>query len=85
MKRLFTIYFVLIVLFFLTGCAGVREFFGDIADKFLEKNSEKTPGVTKVLPACDYLEKASEYEKNGELQTALFYFQIAGTLDPDST
>jgi tetratricopeptide (TPR) repeat protein len=85
MKRLFIIYFVLIVLFFLTGCAGVREFFGDIADKFLEKNSEKTPGVTKVLPACDYLEKASEYEKNGELQTALFYFQIAGTLDPDST
>jgi tetratricopeptide (TPR) repeat protein len=85
MKRFFTIYFVLIVLFFLTGCAGVQEFFGDIANKFLEKNSQKTPGVTKVLPASDYLEKASEHEKNDELQTALFYLQIAGTLDPDST
>jgi tetratricopeptide (TPR) repeat protein len=85
MKRLFTIYFVLVVLFFFTGCAGVWEFFGDIADKFSEKNSEKTPEVTKSLPASDYLEKASEYEKNDELQTALFYLQIAGTLDPDST
>jgi tetratricopeptide (TPR) repeat protein len=85
MKRSFIIYFVLIVLFFLAGCAGVREFFGDIADKFLEKTSEKTPEVIKVLPASDYLEKASEYEKNDELQTSLFYLQIAGTLDPDST
>ncbi|MGD2028929.1 MAG: hypothetical protein PVG86_03235 [Desulfobacterales bacterium] len=84
MKRLSTIYFVLIVLFCFTGCAGVREFIGDIADKFLEKNSEKTPEVTKVLPASDYLEKASKYEKNDELQTALFYVQIANTLDPDS-
>jgi tetratricopeptide (TPR) repeat protein len=81
MKRLFTIYFVLIVLFFFTGCAGVWEFFGDIADKLSEKKSEGTKG----LIAPYYLEKASTYEKNDELQTALFYLQIAGTLNPDST
>ena len=85
MKRLFTIYFALTVLFFFTGCAGMQEFFKNIAVKFSEKNSEKTPGITKGLPASYYLEKASEYEKNDELQTALFYLQIAGTLDPDST
>jgi tetratricopeptide (TPR) repeat protein len=85
MKRVLTIYFVIIVLFFLPGCAGVREFFGNIAYKFSEKNSEKTPEVTKVLPASDYLEKALEYEKNDELQTAFFYLKIANTLEPDST
>jgi tetratricopeptide (TPR) repeat protein len=85
MKRLFNIYLLLIVLFFFTGCAGVREFLGDIADKIAEINSEKAPEGTKVLPASYYLEKALEYEKNDELQTALFYLQIAGTLNPDST
>ncbi len=85
MKRVFTIYSVLIVLFFFTGCAGVWEFFGDIADKLSERKSEKAPKVTKGLPASYYLEKSSKYEKNDELQTALFYLQIAGTLDPDST
>jgi tetratricopeptide (TPR) repeat protein len=85
MKRLFTIYFVLIVLFFFTGCAGVREFLGNIADKIAQKISEKAPEDTKVLPASYYLEKASKYEENDELQPALFYVQIAGTLDPDST
>jgi tetratricopeptide (TPR) repeat protein len=85
MKRLFPIYFVLIVLFFFSGCAGVREFLEDIAHKTTEKNSQKTPGGTKLLPASYYLEKASEYEKNDELQPALFYMQIAGILDTDST
>ena len=85
MKRLFTICFVLLVLFFFTGCAGVWEFFGDIADKLSEKKSEKAPESTKVLPASYYLEKAGQYEENEELQTALVYLQIAGRLDPDST
>ena len=85
MKRLFTIYLLLMVLFFFTGCAGVREFFGDITEKILNKNPEKAPEVTKALPSFSYLEKALEYEKNDELQTALFYMQIAGTLNPDST
>ncbi len=85
MKRFFNIYLLLIVLFFFTGCAGVREFLGDISDKIAEINSEKAPEGTKVLPASYYLEKALEYEKNDELQTALFYMQIAGTLNPDST
>ncbi|MGB2927295.1 MAG: hypothetical protein WBB70_00130 [Desulfobacterales bacterium] len=84
MKRFFNIYLLLIVLFFFTGCAGVREFLGDIADKIAEKNSEKAPEGTKFLPASYYLEKALAYEKNDELQTALFYMQIAGTLNPDS-
>ncbi len=85
MKRLCNIYLLLIVLFFFTGCAGVRGFLGDIADKIAEKNSEKAPEGTKVLPASYYLGKALEYEKNDELQTALFYLQIAGTLNPNST
>ncbi|MEA1948424.1 MAG: LysM peptidoglycan-binding domain-containing protein [Thermodesulfobacteriota bacterium] len=85
MKRLCNIYLLLIVLFFFTGCAGVRDFLGDIADKIAEKNSEKAPEGTKVLPASYYLGKALEYEKKDELQTALFYMQIAGTLNPDST
>jgi len=85
MKKFFNIYLLLIVLFFFTGCAGVREFLGDITDKITEKNPEKAPEGTKVLPASYYLEKALEYEKNDELQTALFYMQIAVTLNPDST
>ena len=85
MKRLFTIYLLLMVLFFFTGCAGVREFFGDITEKIANKNPEKAPEDTKSLPYFSYLEKALEYEKNDELQTALFYMQIAGTLNPDST
>ena len=85
MKRLFTIYFVLLVLFSLTGCASVREFLGDIADKITKKNAEKAPEDIKVLPAAYYLEKASEYEKNDECQTALLYVKIAGTLDPHNT
>lgn len=85
MKRFFNIYLLLIVLFFFTGCTGVRGFLGAIADKLSEKTSTKEPGYTKALPASYYLEKALEYEKNDELQTALFYMQIAGTLNPDST
>ena len=85
MKRFFTIYLLLILLFFFTGCAGVREFFGDITEKIANKNPEKAPEGTKALPYFSYLEKALEYEKNDELQTALFYMQIAGTLNPDST
>ena len=85
MKRLFTTYFVLIVMFSFTGCAGVWEFIGNIADKIPESNSEKALEGAQVLPASYYLEKASKYEKKQELQTALFYLQIAGTLDPAST
>ncbi|MGD9081954.1 MAG: hypothetical protein PVJ50_01290 [Desulfobacterales bacterium] len=85
MKRLFTICFVLIVLLFFTGCAGVQKFFGDITDKIAEKSSEKAPELASGLPASYYLEKASKYEEKCELQTALFYMQIAGKLDPDST
>jgi tetratricopeptide (TPR) repeat protein len=73
------------VLFFFTGCAGVREFLGDITEKIAGKNPEKAPECTKALPYFSYLEKALEYEKNDELQSALFYMQIAGTLNPDST
>ena len=85
MKRLFTIYSVLIVLFFFTGCAGVWEFFGDIADKLSEEKPETTPEGKKELTSHYYLEKSSTYEKNDELQTALLYVKIAGTLDSDNT
>lgn len=85
MKRLCNIYLLLLFLFIFTGCTGVREFLGDVTDKIEEKNPQKTPEDIKVLPASSYLEKALEYEKKNELQTALFYMRIAGTLNPDST
>jgi len=85
MKRLLNIFLLFIVLFFFTGCAGVREFLEEISDKIAEKTPQKAPEGTKALISSSYLEKALEYEKDNELQTALFYMQIAGTLDPDNT
>jgi len=85
MKRLLPIYLSLMVLFFFTGCAGMREFFVDITEKNANKNNEKAPEGTQALPYSSFLEKALEYEKKDELQTALFYMQIAGTLNPNST
>jgi len=85
MKRLLNIFLLLIVLFFFTGCAGVREFLEEISDKIAGKTPQKAPEGTKALISSSYLEKALEYEKNNELRTALLYMQIAGTLDPDNT
>jgi hypothetical protein len=85
MKRLCNIYLLLFVLFIFTGCVGVREFLGDVTDKIEEKNPQKVPEGTKILLASPYLEKALGYQKKDELQTALFFMQIAGTLNPDST
>ena len=85
MKKLFNIYLLLTILFFFTGCAGVREFLGEFSYKFAYSFSDKIPDNTNVLLSSSYLEKALEYEKNDKLQTALFYMQIAGTLNPDST
>jgi tetratricopeptide (TPR) repeat protein len=85
MKRFCNIYLLLFVLFIFTGCVGVRELLGDVTNKIEEKTPQKTPEGTKVLPASSYLEKALEYEKKDELQTALFFMQIAETLNPDST
>jgi len=85
MKRLLNVLLLLTILFFFTGCAGVREFLGEFADKFAYSFSDKVPDNTNVLLSSSYLEKALEYEKNDKLQTALFYIQIAGTLNPDST
>jgi tetratricopeptide (TPR) repeat protein len=85
MKRLCNIYLLLFVLFIFTGCVGVREFLGDVTDKIEEKNPQKVPEGTKILLASPYLEKGLGYQKRDELQTALFFMQIAGTLNPDST
>ncbi|MGD8449847.1 MAG: hypothetical protein PVF36_11515, partial [Desulfobacterales bacterium] len=63
----------------------MREFFVDITEKNANKNNEKAPEGTQALPYSSFLEKALEYEKKDELQTALFYMQIAGTLNPNST
>ncbi|MBW2089178.1 MAG: hypothetical protein JRI37_09355 [Deltaproteobacteria bacterium] len=51
----------------------MREFFVDITEKNANKNNEKAPEGTQALPCSSYLEKALEYEKKDELQTALFY------------
>ncbi|MBW2180747.1 MAG: hypothetical protein JRG81_10330 [Deltaproteobacteria bacterium] len=85
MKKLFNIYLLLTILFLFTGCAGVREFFGEFVDKFAHRLPDKVPDNANILLSSSYLEKALEYEKNDKLQTALFYMQIAGTLNPDST
>jgi tetratricopeptide (TPR) repeat protein len=72
------------VLFSFAGCAGMREFFVDITEKNENKNHKKSPEGTQATPCSCYLKKALEYEKKDDLQTALFYMQIAGTLNPDS-
>jgi len=72
MKRLLPIYLSLMVLFFFTGCAGMREFFVDITEKNANKNNEKAPEVTQALPCSSYLEKHWNMKKTMNCKPTFF-------------
>lgn len=82
MKKLLNISLLLIILFFFTGCAALLEFLKEIPARISGKISAKASESTKVFSASIYLEKALEYEKNDELQMALFHMKIAAVLNP---
>lgn len=84
MKKLFNVCLFLIILSFFTGCAGSKKSLGNV-DNDSSGESAKKPFQTKdIFPSSYYLEKATAYENNDELQTALVYMKIAGTLNPDN-
>ena len=69
MKKLFFgLFFIFLSLFFFNGCAGL---------------SVKKPMANKLLSLSqNYRTKALGYENTGELQKALYYWKIAGDLNP---
>ena len=83
MKHALNVLSLIIVLYFVTGCAGVLEAFGDFTEKISKETSDKASRGKGVFSPSDYIEKATAHEKNDELQTALFYFKVAGALSPD--
>jgi len=83
MKHALNVFSLIIVLYFVTGCAGVLEAFTDFTEKISKETSDKAPRGQGVFSSSDYVEKATAFEKNDELQAALFYFKVAGALSPD--
>jgi len=83
MKHALNLFSLIIVLCFVTGCAGPLNALRDYNNKFSKKTSDKTFQSKAAFSPSYYMEKATAYEKNDELQTALFYFKIAGALSPD--
>lgn len=83
MNRYLNIILAFIILFF-TGCSGFVEYLKDVDRKF----SKKTPSTAterKEMPRSSYyLERGLEFEKNDELQMALFYLKVAGSLNPEN-
>ena len=84
MKKFLNVFLLFTILSFLTGCAGVIELFKEIPDKGLGKTPEKEPQSAEAFLISSCLEKATEYEKNDELQMALFHLKIADTLNPNN-
>jgi tetratricopeptide (TPR) repeat protein len=83
MKHALNFFSLIIVLCFVPGCAGLIEAPGDFNDNFSKKVSDKASQSNGAFSPSYYMEKATAYEKNDELQTALFYFKVAGALSPD--
>ncbi len=83
MKHALNLFSLIIVLCFVTGCAGPLKALRDYNNKFSKKTSDKTSQSKASFSPSYYMEKATAYEKNDELQTALFYFKIASALSPD--
>ncbi len=83
MRHALNVLSLIIVLYFVTGCAGVLGAFTDFTEKISKETSDKAPRGQDVFSSSDYIEKATAFEKNDELQAALFYFKVAGALSPD--
>ena len=83
MKHALNVFSLIIVLYFLAGCAGVLEAFGDFNEKFSKETSDKASQGKAAFSTSHYIEKAKALEKNDELQAALFYFKVAGALSPN--
>ena len=84
MKKLINIFLLFIILFFFTGCITVLEFQRKPPYKISDRTSKKSPKSTVHFSTSSYLQKSLEYEKNDDLQMALLYMKIAGTLNPDN-
>jgi tetratricopeptide (TPR) repeat protein len=72
-----------IILFFFTGCFAVMEFKKETPEKISAGTTEKNPESAETFLSSSYQRKSLEYEKKNELQMALYYMQIAGSLNPD--
>ncbi len=83
MKKVLSVFLLLATSLFFAGCAPVLEFVGQFPDKISSLSSPKAYEPTDaVLSAC--LEKAQKFEKEDDLQMALFYMKVAGALNPDN-
>jgi tetratricopeptide (TPR) repeat protein len=83
MKHALNVLSLIIGLYFVTGCGGILGAFTDFTEKISTETSDRAPGDQGVFSSTDYIEKATAFEKNDELQAALFYFKVAGALSPD--
>ena len=83
MKKIINVFLLNITLFFFTGCFAVMEFKTETPEKIAAGTSEKNPESAETFLSSSYRQKSLEYEKKNELQMALYYMQIAGSLNPD--
>lgn len=83
MKKIINVFLLYIILFFFTGCFAVMEFKEETPEKISAGTSEKNPESAETFLSSSYQQKSLEYEKKNELQMALYYMQIAGSLNPD--
>jgi tetratricopeptide (TPR) repeat protein len=60
------------------------EFKKETPEKISAGKSEKKPKNTETLLSSFYQRKSLQYEKKNELQMALYYMQIAGSLNSDN-
>ena len=83
MKNILNVFLLYIILFFFTGCFAVMEFKKETPEKISAGTSEKNPESAETFLSSTYQRKSLEYEKKNELQMALYYMKIAGSLNPD--
>ncbi|MDH3881422.1 MAG: hypothetical protein OES64_07705, partial [Desulfobacteraceae bacterium] len=79
MKKSIHVILMIFVFFLFFGWAGPLDSFGDVGQKV----PEKTQRNKSVFHSSYYLKKATTYEKNDELQLALFFLKIAASLNPE--
>lgn len=83
MIKTFHVILLLATFLFFAGCAPMLEFVGQFPEKILSLSSQKAYEPSDAfLSAC--MENARKFEKEDELQMALFYMKIASTLNPDN-
>ncbi len=83
MKKIINVFLLYIIMFFFTGCFAVMEFKKETPEKISAGTSKKNPESAETFLSSSYQRKSLEYEKKNELQMALYYMQIAGSLSPD--